>query len=102
MQLHRVISGTLFVSALLMAIPAQSADPARGMEFDVYMRLQQGMSEGELLERAGPPDFQTLATASQDGFSKLYIYFPTASSPFTTTVTVSGGTISELKRERKF
>jgi hypothetical protein len=102
MQLHRIVSGAVFVSALLMAFPAQSADPARGMEFDVYMRLQQGMSEGELLERAGPPDFQTLATASQDGFSKLYVYFPTASSPFTTTVTVSGGTISELKRERKF
>ncbi|MEO8006534.1 MAG: hypothetical protein ABI771_16580 [Betaproteobacteria bacterium] len=102
MQLHRIISSTVFVVALLPAISAESADSARGMEFDVYMRLQEGMSEGELLTRAGPPDFQTVATASQDGFSKLYVYLPTAANPFTTTVTVSGGTIADVKRERKF
>lgn len=102
MQFQRVVSHCLVVAALLLSIPAVNAESPRGMDFDVYIRLQEGMSESELLERAGPPDFQTLATASQDGFSKLYVYLPTDANPFTTTVTVSGGAITEIKRERKF
>lgn len=106
----------LVLSILLAAAssPAMAADSvshgnivladnsARGMDFDVYIRLQEGMSEGELLERAGPPDSQQVSSASQDGFTKTYYYFATASNPFTTTVTVSNGQITEIKRDRKF
>ncbi|HVY05661.1 MAG TPA: hypothetical protein VHB46_06755 [Burkholderiales bacterium] len=101
MQLRRIISCALFVAALLPALPANSADP-RGMEFDVYIRLREGMSEGELLERAGPPDYQNVSSASADGFTRTYYYYPTTSDPFTTIITVDGGVITEMKRERKF
>jgi hypothetical protein len=83
------------------AAPASPAAPVRGMEFDVYIRLQRGMTEGELLLRAGRPDYESL-----DGFRvdivKTYYYFPTPSNPFTTVVTLQGGRIYELDRVRKF
>ena len=68
----------------------------RGMDFDVYIRLRKGMSEGELLERAGPPDHQTVdgsvgrkevvrqgesdpvSVNSTELIVKTFDYFPTA------------------------
>ena len=111
-----------------------AAEPApqpatRGMDFGVYIMLREGMSEGELLQRAGPPDFQTTdgsvgvsvvgATRGINGppgnrvrgarvhtFSNLevrrYYYYPTVSNPFTTVLTLTGGTISDLQRTRRF
>lgn len=73
----------------------------RGMDFDVYIRLQRGMTEGELLLRAGRPDYESL-----DGFrfeiAKTYYYFPTPANPFTTAVTLRDGRIYELDRIKKF
>ena len=85
--------------------PALASAPtvaaARGMEFDVYIRLQRGMTEGELWLRAGRPDHESL-----DGFGygivKTLYYFPTVSNPFTTVVTLRGGRIHELDRIKKF
>ena len=75
--------------------------PVRGMDFDVYIRLQRGMTEGELLLRAGRPDHESL-----DGFGvgvvKSYYYFPTTSNPYTTVVTRRGGRIFALDRIKKF
>ncbi len=39
---------------------ADARPSVRGMDFDVYIRLRKGMTEGELLERAGPPDHQAV------------------------------------------
>ena len=84
-----------------MPAPPSSSMSARGMEFDVYIRLQRGMTEGELLLRAGRPDYESL-----DGFRldivKTYYYFPTPSNPYTTVVTLQGGRIFELDRVKKF
>ena len=110
MKLPWIVLSLLLVAASLPASAADAtgngnillADGTRGMDFDVYIRLQEGMSEGELLQRAGPPDSQQVTSASQDGFTRTYYYFPTVSNPFTTTVTVSNGQITEIKRERKF
>lgn len=101
----------------------------RGMDFGVYIMLRAGMSEGELLQRAGPPDFQTNDGSVGVGvvghhrrindpagnrvrgprvhtFSNLelkrYYYYPTVSNPFTTVLTLTGGTISDLQRTRQF
>ena len=44
------------------AIAAEPAEPdptPRGLDFGIYIMLRRGMSEGELLQRAGPPDFET-------------------------------------------
>jgi hypothetical protein len=84
-------------------VPAAAPYPAaaRGMDFDVYIRLQRGMTEGELLLRAGKPDHESLESFRHD-IVKTYYYFPTVSNPFTTVVTLRGGRIDDLDRIRKF
>jgi hypothetical protein len=88
--------------------PAESQEPpspapaaTRGMEFDVYSRLQRGMTEGELLQRAGKPDHQSLDSLRRD-IVKTFYYFPTSSNPYTTVVTLRGGRIDEIDRVKKF
>ena len=85
-------------------VPAPQASPAsgvqvRGMRFDTYIRLERGMSEGELLSRTGNPDHVSL-----DGLpdrSKSFYYYPTGSDPFTTVVTLIGGRINTIERTKK-
>jgi hypothetical protein len=78
------------------------------------------MSEGELLGIAGEPDLKTdqgiafaaptnvavdrnLTVAAQSGLRMVsYTYLPTPADPFTTTITLVGGRVSELDRVRKF
>jgi hypothetical protein len=81
--------------------PAPGPVAARGMDFDVFIRLQRGMTEGELLLRAGPPDYQGVDNAYYD-FVKSYYYFPTIANPYTTVVRVRGGRIANLERIKKF
>ena len=90
------------------AAPATPAAPAasppagaRGMEFDVYIRLQKGMSEGELLQRAGRPDHESVENVHRF-IVKTYYYFPTTSNPYTTVVTLRGGRIQDVDRVKKF
>ncbi len=78
--------------------PGQIA--VRGMDFDVYIRLQYGMTEGELLLRAGPPDHKGVDNIID--IVKSYYYFPTVANPFTTVVTLRGGRIASLERIKKF
>jgi Domain of unknown function (DUF4124) len=84
-----------------VAPAAPSAPAARGMDFDVYIRLQRGMTEGELLLRAGKPDYETVDNFVGDIVRSVY-YLPTISNPYTTMVTIRGGRIAELERTRKF
>ncbi|HKA41690.1 MAG TPA: DUF4124 domain-containing protein [Burkholderiales bacterium] len=86
---------------IAMVPPASTGAPVRGMEFDTFIRLQRGMTEGELLIRAGRPDYTTVDNFRND-IVKTYYYFPTVSNPFTTTVTVRGGLIDNLDRIKKF
>jgi hypothetical protein len=99
---------------------ALTPKPARGLEFRKYISIQRGMSEGEVLTVAGEPDLvsdQGLAYAApgtvqlgpnyrgaaRAGLSlKTYTYLPTSADPFTTTITLVGGRVSELERVRKF
>ena len=80
------------------AQPAGVPGP-RGMEFNVFMQLQRGMTEGELLQRAGKPDQLSLESFE---IQKTYYYFPTPGNPYTTAVTVRSGRISDIERIRKF
>jgi Domain of unknown function (DUF4124) len=99
---------------------AAAPRPVRGLEFRKYISLQRGMSEGELLGIAGEPDLmadqgiaisapttiqfgRNFSTAGNAGLvMKTYTYMPTSADPFTTTITLIGGRISELDRVRKF
>jgi hypothetical protein len=81
--------------------PSPAPTATRGMEFDVYSRLQRGMTEGELLQRAGKPDHESLDGLRRDIIRTFY-YFPTSSNPYTTVVTLRGGRIDEIDRVKKF
>ena len=82
--------------------PGVATAPAvRGMAFDTYIRLERGMSEGELVSRARGPDHVSMVEAA-GGYARLYYYMPTATDPFTTIVTLRGGRIDNLERTRKF
>ena len=111
---------------------AQEVTRARGMPFGVYIRLRRGMSEGELMLRAGPPDLAvgegldytgmhrvarpgTVDTAYGRKRTKLmvahgqsvrivktYYYFPTFPDPWTTAVTLVGGRVTNIDRQKSF
>lgn len=80
---------------------APAASGPRGMDFSVYTLLQRGMTEGELLQRAGAPDHQSLDSFHRD-IMKTYYYFPTPANPYTTSVVLRGGRIFEIDRVKKF
>lgn len=92
----------------------------RGLDFRSYISIQRGMSEGEVLGIAGEPDLKAdqgiaiaapstmqvdrnLAVPARTGLSlKTYTYMPTSADPFTTTITLVGGRVTEIDRVRKF
>lgn len=76
---------------------ALSPPPVRGLEFRKYISIRRGMTEGELLGVAGEPDLR-----SRERSLRTYTYMPTPADPFTTTITLVRGRVSEIERARKF
>src|SRR3954452_20960725 len=77
---------------------AAAPPPPHGLDFRKYVSIQRGMTEGEMLGIAGAPDL-----AMRDGWSvRTYTYYPTVPDPFTTTISVVNGRVSNLERVRKF
>ena len=92
----------------------------RGLEFRNYIRVQRGITEGELLTIAGEPDLRSeegaaygAPTTVQSGSQyrsaarvvasvRTYTYLPTVADPYITTITLVGGRVSEVERVRKF
>ena len=72
--------------------------PAKGLDFRKYVAIHRGMSEGEFITIAGEPDLLLW----DSGPVKTYTYFPTPGDPFTTTVVLRHGRISDIERVRKF
>lgn len=90
----------LLLAAVLCCATAAAAERApRGMAFDVYIRLEHGMTEGELVLRAGKPDRQ--APDGRGKGLKSYYYLPTLAYPYLTTVTLRSGRIVNIERVRK-
>ena len=87
------------VIAVPVPVPAPSA-AVRGMEFDTFIRLQTGMTEGELLVRAGQPDHQAFDNYAD--YDRSFYYFPTVANPYTTVVRLRSGRIVSLDRIKKF
>lgn len=77
---------------------AAAPPPNRGLEFRKYIWIERGMSEGELVTLAGAPDL----LLPQARAMKTYTYLPTVSDPFTTTITLVRGRVTEVERVRKF
>jgi hypothetical protein len=85
------------------AAARSAANPrARGMSFDTFRKLETGMPEGEVLFRAGPPDYQSNQFLSSGYLGKTWYYYPTRSDPFTTVIQISGGSVFSLDRVRQF
>jgi hypothetical protein len=94
------IRSLIFAAALSAGFAGAAEEAApRGMAFEVYIRLEHGMTEGELVLRAGKPDHQALDNL-REGL-KSYYYFPTLANPFLTTVTLRSGRIENIDRVRK-
>jgi hypothetical protein len=72
--------------------------PPKGLDFRKYVAIHRGMSEGEFITIAGEPDLLLW----DSGPVKTYTYFPTPGDPFTTTVVLRHGRISDIERVRKF
>ena len=105
--------------AVAERIAAEAKRP-RGMDFRQYLSITRGMSEGELLGIAGEPDLKAdqgvaiaapttvqvnrnLRIAAREGLvMKTYTYMPVPGEPYTTTITLVGGRVSEIERVRKF
>lgn len=86
---------------VLVPSAAPPPAPVRGMDFDTFIRLQRGMTEGELLLRAGRPDHESVENLRHDIIRTFY-YFPTVANPYTTVVTLRGGRIADVDRIKKF
>ena len=100
-MLIRIFVRTLILSAALWCSFAGAAEEIapRGMAFETYIRLEHGMTEGELVLRAGKPDHHAIDNL-REGL-KSYYYFPTLSNPFLTTVRLRSGRIENIDRVRK-
>ena len=88
------------IIAVPVPAPAPSGPAVRGMEFDTFIRLQAGMTEGELLVRAGRPDHEAIENLAD--YDRTYYYFPTVADPFTTMVRLRSGRIVSLDRVKQF
>lgn len=105
-----------------LAAARATAEPSapRGLQFRKYISIRRGMTEGEVLGYAGPPDFggtqgiayaapstvqigRNLSGAARVGWAlATWTYMPTVADPFTTTITFVGGRVSDVERIRKF
>ena len=86
------------IIAVPVAVPALPS--VRGMDFDTFIRLQRGMTEGELLVRAGRPDHETVVNLYD--YDRTLYYFPTLANPYTTVVKLRSGRIESLERVKRF
>jgi len=110
---------------------AEVPNQVRGLAFDIFIHIQRGMTEAEVLIRAGKPDLEEIeGTAENSAASastsksvnpqtgavtrntniikntitevvKTYYYLPTISDPFTTVITFRGGRVANIQRIRK-
>ena len=82
---------------------AERAPPVgapRGLPFETYILIRRGMSEGELLGRAGPPDYRG-NEVNRGLLQESWYYLPTPSDPFTTIIQMRGGRVVDTERIRK-
>jgi len=99
--------------AMSAAVQSQS-NAARGLDFTSFLHLERGMTEGQVLSIAGQPDLladqglaertptQPSARESSALVVRTYTYLPTTADPYTTTITLVGGQVTDIRRDRKF
>ena len=83
----------------LVTVVEAAEEPSRGMAFEVYIRLEHGMTEGDLLLRAGKPDHRSTDNIREA--LKTFYYYPTSANPHLTTITLRSGRIVNIERMRR-
>ena len=97
-----VVAGTL-VRADTTSPPGAPILLAKGMSFEIYIRIQPGMSEAEVLARAGPPDAQSSRMQGDRRAVdeiKTFTYLPTQADPYTTVITLKNGVVDSVSRNK--
>lgn len=94
--------GQRLADAQLAAAQRVSSKPARGMSLDTFRMLSIDIPEGEVLWRAGPPDYESNQFLSSGYLGKTWYYFPTVGEAFLTVIEIQGGTVFSLNRTRQF
>jgi hypothetical protein len=92
----------------------QSSD-VRGLDFTSFLHLERGMTDGQVLSIAGEPDvlsdqgfieqrgaIQTTGLERRALALRTYTYLPTDADPFTTTITLVGGQVTDIRRDQRF
>ena len=98
---------TAVLAMLLVSGLSAFADPVK---FEDFIRIHPGMHESEVLEIAGPPDYSGAerGTEVRRGRTTYYnttydlVWFSKGFTPFTTTITITNGVVSGIRREKRF
>lgn len=96
-NIHNTVNNTMPGSA---AAPAAGPAAPRGLPFSIYRRLETGMSEGQVLALAGPPDQETTdAVNTADGiFEKSFYYYSKGYNAFVTRIRFENGRVVSMER----
>lgn len=97
----------IVLAILLSSSFSALADP---IKFEDFIRIRNGMHESEVLEIAGPPDYSGAERGTQmrRGRTIYYnttydlVWFAKSFTPFTTTITITNGVVSNIRRDKKF
>ena len=96
-----VLLSLIFLTQVVIDIAACASIGARELEFEVYSMISSGMTEEEVLSRAGQPDSQRNGKA-RNQYSWVWFGDP-QKDEWTTTVTFYSVTklVAEVSRTRK-
>lgn len=127
--MNRITSSVLYALLMLTLCTSSGLVRAGQMDLSTFGLLRRGMSESELLFRAGPPDLDTSVGVTERGFrggsldatgkrslgygeferrtvrfQKEWHYIPGPGDhdPYLTVVRLSGGVITDLRRTKMF
>lgn len=127
--MNRITSSVLYALLMLTLCTSSGLVRAGQMDLSTFGLLRRGMSESELLFRAGPPDLDTSVGVTERGFRGgsldatgkrslgygeferrtvrfqkewHYIPGPRDHDPYLTVVRLSGGQISDIRRIKMF
>jgi hypothetical protein len=78
----------------------ERAEESRGLPFEVYRRLDRGMSEGEVLAIAGQPERETVDSDDTYGGvrTKSYYYVSNGRNANVTRIRFRNGTVTHIER----
>jgi hypothetical protein len=90
------------IEAASAASASRASGSPRGLPFETFRRLDRGMSEGEILAIAGPPERETVdGIDTHSGLQfKSYYYVSEGYNANVTRIRFTNGTVTEIDRNR--